>query len=304
MAERYCFLLSELGYAFLLLIRIQLCGFAGVSCILDCHQCGKSVDGLPFRCNYCGNLFCGEHRLPENHACPRVGGPVQPGYAKVRTPRNQSRTTPFGVPMARSNRARFRLRYSGVFSKVEQKHMVVATIVMALVGISLNPGLTFAQPWLLFVLIPGFVFSFVGHEFAHKLLAQRSGLWAEFRTTMYGLILTAASVVFPFKFLAPGQVNIQGDGRTDVMGAIGLVGPGLNIVLSALFLTGFKLSSMWLGLAMLQLAQFNAWLAIINLIPFGSLDGTRVFNWDKTRWSIALIASVVVLILSSYPGII
>ncbi|MDG7001531.1 MAG: hypothetical protein JRN15_20735, partial [Nitrososphaerota archaeon] len=32
---------------------------------MDCHQCGKSVDGLPFRCNYCGNLFCGEHRLPE-----------------------------------------------------------------------------------------------------------------------------------------------------------------------------------------------------------------------------------------------
>ncbi|MCL4518043.1 MAG: hypothetical protein M1587_02470 [Thaumarchaeota archaeon] len=68
---------------------------------------------------------------------------------------------------------------------MEQKHMLVATVVMALVGISLNPGLSFAQPWLLLVLIPGFVFSFVGHELAHKLLARRSGLWAEFRTTMF-----------------------------------------------------------------------------------------------------------------------
>lgn len=121
---------------------------------------------------------------------------------------------------------------------------------------------------------------------------------------MYGLILTAASVVFPFKFLAPGQVNIQGDGRKDVMGAIGLVGPGLNIVLAASFLTAYKVSSLWIGLAMIQLGQFNAWLALINLIPFGSLDGTRVFNWDKTRWAIALVASVVVLILASYPRII
>jgi len=27
---------------------------------------------LPFRCNYCGQLFCDEHRLPENHLCPSL----------------------------------------------------------------------------------------------------------------------------------------------------------------------------------------------------------------------------------------
>lgn len=271
---------------------------------MECHFCGRVIEGLPFRCNYCGNAFCGEHRLPENHACPRVGGPIQPGYAKVNTRRSEARTAPFGIPVSRSSRARFGLRYSGIFSRVEQRHVLVATVVMVLVGISLDFGLVFAQPWLLVLLVPGFVLSFLGHEIAHKILAQRNGMWAEFRTTMYGLILTAASVVLPFKFLAPGQVNIQGEGRREILGAIGLIGPGLNIVIAAAFIAAFKLSSFWMGQAMIMLAMFNSWLAIINLIPFGSLDGTRVFNWDKTRWIIALAASVVVLILSSYPSLI
>ncbi len=33
--------------------------------------CGKCKKGsmLPFRCKFCSQLFCGEHRLPENHDC-------------------------------------------------------------------------------------------------------------------------------------------------------------------------------------------------------------------------------------------
>lgn len=27
---------------------------------------------LPFRCNYCGGLFCVNHHLPENHSCPNL----------------------------------------------------------------------------------------------------------------------------------------------------------------------------------------------------------------------------------------
>ena len=37
----------------------------------QCQLCKKRVD-IPFRCNYCGQLFCAEHRLPENHMCPNL----------------------------------------------------------------------------------------------------------------------------------------------------------------------------------------------------------------------------------------
>lgn len=33
-----------------------------------CSTCGESIT-LPFKCKFCGGLFCSEHRLPENHKC-------------------------------------------------------------------------------------------------------------------------------------------------------------------------------------------------------------------------------------------
>lgn len=33
-----------------------------------CAEC-KEVATLPFRCKFCSELFCGTHRLPENHDC-------------------------------------------------------------------------------------------------------------------------------------------------------------------------------------------------------------------------------------------
>ncbi|MFX1238899.1 MAG: AN1-type zinc finger domain-containing protein [Promethearchaeota archaeon] len=37
--------------------------------MLNCKICGEELGYLPFKCNYCGNSYCKEHRLPENHDC-------------------------------------------------------------------------------------------------------------------------------------------------------------------------------------------------------------------------------------------
>ena len=34
-----------------------------------CSCCKEIIDGLPFKCKYCGKYFCSKHRLPENHNC-------------------------------------------------------------------------------------------------------------------------------------------------------------------------------------------------------------------------------------------
>lgn len=34
-----------------------------------CHYCGRQIEGLPYTCRRCGEQFCSEHRLPENHNC-------------------------------------------------------------------------------------------------------------------------------------------------------------------------------------------------------------------------------------------
>jgi hypothetical protein len=40
-----------------------------------CKICGKK-DTLPYRCSYCGEIFCGDHRLPETHNCVLVNPSV------------------------------------------------------------------------------------------------------------------------------------------------------------------------------------------------------------------------------------
>lgn len=34
----------------------------------ECSYCG-SKEPMPFRCKFCGGVFCRDHRLPENHNC-------------------------------------------------------------------------------------------------------------------------------------------------------------------------------------------------------------------------------------------
>ncbi len=36
----------------------------------DCYFCKDKINEIPYRCTFCGMIFCGEHRLPENHDCP------------------------------------------------------------------------------------------------------------------------------------------------------------------------------------------------------------------------------------------
>jgi len=37
--------------------------------VAHCEYCGEEIGYLPFRCKYCGGIFCKKHRLPENHEC-------------------------------------------------------------------------------------------------------------------------------------------------------------------------------------------------------------------------------------------
>ncbi|TFF94814.1 MAG: hypothetical protein EU543_00310 [Promethearchaeota archaeon] len=34
-----------------------------------CFYCNKEIQKIPFRCKYCGKVYCHIHRLPENHEC-------------------------------------------------------------------------------------------------------------------------------------------------------------------------------------------------------------------------------------------
>lgn len=43
-------------------------------------------------------------------------------------------------------------------------------------------------------------------------------------------------------------------------------------------------------------ATFNAFIAVLNLIPFGMFDGWKVFQWSKTVWALAFVSSIALII--------
>jgi len=144
--------------------------------------------------------------------------------------------------------------------------------------------------------------AFVLHELGHKFVAQKYGLWAEFRAWPLGLILAVALALVTrggFVFAAPGAVLIVPAKKTphgfvlkkltkSQIGHIGIIGILINICLATLFLV----LTLLFGSNLTALAsQVNAWLAIFNLLPLSVLDGAKVWYWSKPAWLAAMLAS-------------
>jgi Zn-dependent protease len=186
------------------------------------------------------------------------------------------------------------------FSRKEIQDLLIAALLVVGVGLSFvwysSPSLFFNYIIVgLFVIV--FTLSFFLHEIAHKAVAQRDGLWAEFRLTLFGALLTLISALLPIKFISPGAVMIAGYADEKRTGKISIAGPLTNIVLSAAFLPSAFLRVQYVQVFVLG-AAFNAWIALFNLIPFGIFDGLKVFHWSKKIWILAFTASLILTIIS------
>ncbi len=189
-------------------------------------------------------------------------------------------------------------------SPKEVKHISVAAALIVAIGFSIGlygqyfGGFNFTWTWTLMAAFATIMTaSVLTHEMAHKLMAQRNGLWAEFRLTTWGVVLTFVSVFLPFRMIAPGAMMISGSPNGDEIVKISLAGPVTNIALSAGILgAAFALSPSPLGSMLFFAAYINAFLATFNLIPFGILDGFKIFSFNKKIWLLAFLPSVALAI--------
>ncbi len=268
---------------------------------MKCEKCAAETF-LPFKCQYCGGFYCSDHRLPENHDCSHMEFARSPSSG-LEAPMTQAPKT-YEYTVTYSNP----LRNSAIhFSIKEIKHLAVAALLVVGVGLSLALFSDFlvspSGGTVLITFAVMFAASFFIHEIAHKAVAQKMGFWAEFRLTMWGAVLTLVSIASPiFKIIAPGAMMVAGSADSNKMGKISIAGPLTNIGLAAIFLTGSLLSQgdSWLLLGLG--AAFNAGISLFNLIPFGLLDGFKIFRWSKVAWVVSFAASVV-LTFTSYQNI-
>ncbi len=255
---------------------------------MKCKQCGKDTF-LPFKCQYCSGYFCAEHRLPENHECT--------GMEEARSHRGETQS----IVVQKQRSPEYNMGYPSqafsprnyvTFSSKELQHLAVAAVLVTGVGVGLAfEWITIANYWLITALIAMFASSFLIHEIAHKVVAQKYHLWAEFRLTLMGTILTAISIISPLKVISPGAVMIGGPANRKILGRTSIAGPLSNIALASITSILFVLLPANLGVFG-SIFAFNAWIALINLIPIGILDGLKIFKWNKLAWASTFLVSL------------
>lgn len=199
----------------------------------------------------------------------------------------------------------------GKFSRIEILHLLISIFVLtiafsfALSGNYMLNGfingfklenLTFFIP-LSFL---GITTAFFFHELSHKLMAQKQGLWSEYRMFPQGLILALIlGTLTPFIFAAPGAVMFRGGAKTEETGQIAASGPLANIIIA--LITFIMYTSIFYETQISSITGFicliNAFIATFNLLPFGPLDGIKIIRWNATIWIIMLISSITVLML-------
>jgi len=95
-------------------------------------------------------------------------------------------------------------------------------------------GLSFYQVFIVSAITVGT--GFLLHELGHKIVAQRYGCFAEFRSFDQMLVLAVIMSFFGFVFAAPGAVMISGPVGVRRNGKISAAGPIVNLAFSLLSL--------------------------------------------------------------------
>lgn len=141
--------------------------------------------------------------------------------------------------------------------------------------------------------------SFLFHELAHKLIAQKYKLWAEFRAFYNMLVFAIALSFLGFIIAAPGAVMIKGSLSREKNGKISLAGPLTNIILALIFLPfAIFMSSGIIGMIFKYNLIINSLLAVFNLLPVPGFDGKKIYEWNNLIYVIIGLIALILFIIS------
>ena len=265
--------------------------------MVKCDRCGVETY-MPFRCRYCGGYFCDQHRLPEFHNC--TGAYAGPREALVQI----GSYTPSGGFQSQYTASGYSRPYW--FSRRELRDLAVGLTVIIFVPLLRLWDYLSEAPLLVVGAVTVLTLAFILHEIAHKFAAQRAGLWAEFRLSSLGLMLTLLSFflfqtsILPLMIVAPGAVMIAGLLNLSDYGRISIAGPATNIAQALIYfvaqVAAVATDNVYLFLICDYGMIINSTLALFNLIPFGMFDGLKIFKWNWRVWLAAVVAAGALLL--------
>ena len=154
---------------------------------------------------------------------------------------------------------------------------------------------------------------FLLHELAHKFTAQKYGYVADYEASAIGLMLALFLSIFAgFFFAVPGAVMIRGkkvpyttdqywDSQQNAkeFAYISVSGAVVNLILALTFFIAsfFVLQSGTEYAIFTTGARINVFLAGFNMIPFGPLDGAKVWRYDPMLWGMIGIPSIILFFI-------
>lgn len=191
-------------------------------------------------------------------------------------------------------------------SETEIRDLIKAWIALSIAFAILLRGslnLNFYETFIIASITVGTAFVF--HEMGHKIVAQKYGCFAEFRSFDSMLILALImSYFFGFIIAAPGAVMISGPVGVRRNGKISTAGPAVNLVLAVVFLCIYLLMNPeGIIKTIVSIGIFiNTLLALFNLIPILNFDGKKILRWNKAVYGI-MAAIGLILMFFIFPKI-
>ncbi len=153
---------------------------------------------------------------------------------------------------------------------------------------------------------------FLLHELAHKFTAQKYGYAAAYEASAFGLIMALGLSFITngnFVFAAPGAVMIREKRYPEYysdpvksareFAYISISGAVVNLILAAsFFITSSFVIPSSLEYVVLRTGTFiNVFLAGFNMIPFGPLDGAKVWRYNPVLWGMVGIPAIILFLL-------
>ena len=197
--------------------------------------------------------------------------------------------------------------------KIDKKETI--HLLASLVVLTVAFAYPSTEPTMLAVIALSVGSGFILHELGHKFTAQHYGYTAVYEASPMGLLLAIfLKMLTGIVFAAPGAVMIRkrqtyhsnADRYYDVLTQsretwkIAIAGPLINVALAVVFMGIMFLSNSALMQNVgLYGAYINVFLAGFNMIPFGPLDGAKVFKHNPAMWGIVGLPLVVMFLVIS-----
>lgn len=247
-----------------------------------CDVCGRE-EVLPYRCSYCGGVFCSEHRLPEKHGCEGlydIPVKVKRDIGRRSQKKKDRVDITYYDPALGSRKNPFEIYgYNNVILAIITVMFAVSLIFRPVFSLlALYPGEFYARPWQLVTsmflhgsfdhyLVNAIVLLFFGSELERR-IGGKEYLKVFFASGIAGnvmyILFSYATGSFAPAVGASGAIY-------GVMGTLAVIAPEIRVLLFFIIPLSIRMAVVLFALYNLLMTPFSIFTGVAYVAHLGGL---------------------------------